>query len=357
MNEQNKIEENDSVLRPGERPTLKTISRVTGLAIATVSRALHDAPDIGQETKRRVNEVAKQIGYRPNRAGVRLRTGKTNVISLVISTEHEMVNQHTGRLMSSIAGALRDSPYHMIVTPYFPSEDIMDPINYILETGSADAIILNQTEPQDRRVEHLMKVGFPFVTHGRTDWSDKHAYFDFDNYRYAELAIETMAKRGRKNIAVLGPELNQSYAHHLKNGARDCANRFGLSCRQVVGATSDDSADLVESAVLKHLKTHPETDGILTSSTLTCMVAISVFESLGLTVGKEIDIFSKQTDGFLERFRPGILSVVEDVQVTGAFLARAAISRIDEPNAQPMQHLDKPGEVLFGIPSISRRSS
>ncbi|MEL6809546.1 MAG: LacI family DNA-binding transcriptional regulator, partial [Pseudomonadota bacterium] len=67
------------VLEPGERPTLKTIARLSGLAVPTVSRALSDAPDIGKDTKRRIRDIAKRIGYRPNRAGVRLRTGRTNV--------------------------------------------------------------------------------------------------------------------------------------------------------------------------------------------------------------------------------------------------------------------------------------
>ncbi|EJZ17429.1 LacI family DNA-binding transcriptional regulator, partial [Rhizobium sp. Pop5] len=62
-----------------ERPTLKTIAFMTGLGVTTVSRALKDAPDIGAETKERVRMVARQLGYQPNRAGVRLRTGKTNV--------------------------------------------------------------------------------------------------------------------------------------------------------------------------------------------------------------------------------------------------------------------------------------
>ena len=67
-----------------ERPTLKTIAFMTGLGVTTVSRALKDAPDIGAETKERVRMVARQLGYQPNRAGVRLRTGKTNVIALVL---------------------------------------------------------------------------------------------------------------------------------------------------------------------------------------------------------------------------------------------------------------------------------
>jgi LacI family transcriptional regulator len=61
-----------------ERPTLKTIAFMTGLGVTTVSRALKDAPDIGAETKERVRMVASQLGYQPNRAGVRLRTGKTS---------------------------------------------------------------------------------------------------------------------------------------------------------------------------------------------------------------------------------------------------------------------------------------
>jgi LacI family transcriptional regulator len=79
----------DSVqdMRDGDRPTLKTIAALTGLSIATVSRALKDAPDIGEDTKRRVREEAARVGYRPNRAGVRLRTGKTNVIALIVSTQ------------------------------------------------------------------------------------------------------------------------------------------------------------------------------------------------------------------------------------------------------------------------------
>jgi LacI family transcriptional regulator len=76
-------------LPTGERPTLKTIAFMTGLGLSTVSQALKDGPDISRATKERVQLVAKQIGYRPNRAGVRLRTGKTNVIALVLNTKEE----------------------------------------------------------------------------------------------------------------------------------------------------------------------------------------------------------------------------------------------------------------------------
>ena len=342
MNEHSRKGRIDGAKPAQARPTLKTISKETGLAVATVSRALNDAPDIGQDTKKRVHEVARQLGYRPNRAGVRLRTGKTNVISLVISTQHEMVNQHTGRLISSIAGALRNTPYHMIVTPYFPSEDVMEPINYILETGSADAIIINQTEEKDRRIRHLMDQKFPFVTHGRTMWADEHAYFDFDNYRFAQIGVSQFVRRGRRNIAVLAPPSDQYYAHHIVQGALDAGKAHDIEVTILDGATSDSTPEEIEEAIIAYRRANPELDAILSPSTLACMSITTAMETFGLRVGRDYDVFGKQTGRFLEQYRPGILSVIEDVHKTGEFLARAALHRISHPDAAPMQELDIP---------------
>src|SRR5688572_29071131 len=157
-----------------EKPTLRTIAQATGLAVATVSRALSDAPDLRAETKALVRRTAEELGYVPNRAGLRLRTGRTQVIALVLSTEHDMMN-HTARLISSLAGELRATPYHLNVTPFFPGEDPLRPIRHVVENGLADAVIFNQTLPQDPRVAWLMARGFPFAAHGRTDWAASHA--------------------------------------------------------------------------------------------------------------------------------------------------------------------------------------
>ena len=142
------------------KPTLKTISELSGLATATVSRALSNAPDISSATKEKVRKIANEIGYVPNRAGVRLRTGRTNVISLILSTDTEIMNM-TARLISAIALGLRDTPYHLNMTHYFPGDDPMKPIKYIVETGSADALIFNQVVFRNSLV--LLKHKFPYV--------------------------------------------------------------------------------------------------------------------------------------------------------------------------------------------------
>lgn len=329
------------------RPTLRTISELSGFAVPTVSRALKDAPDIGADTKAKVRKIAAEIGYVPDRAGVRLKTGKTNVISLVLSTDHDMMN-HTARLISSIAGALRNTPYHMIVTPYFPNEDPLKPVRYIVETGSADAVILNQTEPQDPRVAYLMERQFPFATHGRTDWSDQHPFFDFDNDEYGRIGVRKLAERGRKRILLIAPPPQQFYAKLMIDGAYQEAAKLDVTCKRLETATSDDGNKAIRAAVFQELTDHPDTDAILCASPPAAMGSVAALESFGLTLGQNIDVFAKEAVRFLTLFRSGILAVREDVAKAGEFVAQAAIQAINQPELSPMQGLDVPDLASLG---------
>lgn len=328
-------------LEKGEKPTLKTIARLSGLAVPTVSRALNDAPDIKSATKVRVREIAQRIGYVPNRAGVRLRTGRTNVISLVLSTQHDLTN-HTGSLISSIAGAMQGTPFHMNVTPFFPDDDIMKPIRYIVETRSADAIILNQVAPEDERVKYLMEKNFPFATHGRSIWCDQHPYYDFDNKIVGELAVQKMVSKGRKNILLIAPPLDQFYAKHMIEGCSAAARKLGANVTTHETVTSDFPRVPLTDEIAKFLENNTHIDGIICASTSAAMASVASLEQVGRVLGGDIDVFAKEAVSILEWFRPGILTIFEDVTVAGDFVARAAMQAVRKPDEPPLQFLEKP---------------
>jgi LacI family transcriptional regulator len=326
----------------GGRPTLRTIAALSGLAVPTVSRALNDAPDIGEETKRRVKEIARTIGYRPNRAGLRLRTGRTQVISLILSTEHDMMN-HTARLISSLAGALRGTSYHLNITPYFPTEDPMTPVRYVVETGSADGVIINQTEPRDPRVAYMLDRGFPFATHGRTDWD--HPFADFDNEAFGAMAVRMLAARGRRRIALLGPPAWQSYGIHMRKGALHQAAQDGVEITVVDGVDVHMPSRDVAAAMPPYLVGPGACDGLIVPAAGATMAAVSAGEDLGLAVGRDFDLVAKDAIPFLPRFRREIITVHEDILPVGQFLAQALINRIARPDDPPMQFLDVPQAV------------
>jgi LacI family transcriptional regulator len=322
-------------------PTLKTIAELTGLAVPTVSRALGDAPDISAATKRKVRETAARIGYIPNRAGVRLRTGRTNVISLVLPTDHEMMDL-TARLISAIAAGLRGTSYHLTITPYFPGDDRMKPVKYIVETGSADAIILNQIAPSDARVDYLLDRGFPFATHGRGNRAAEHPFFDFDNGAFARQGIARLSAAGRRRILLIAPPREEAYARDMIDGAMTAARACGAALFVAENVSSDDAIDDIRAAVIDALRKDPTIDGILVGTPLAAMAAVAGLEACGGTIGRDVDVLSKDAIPFLRLFRDPIMIIEEDVRKAGEFLARAALAAIADPAALPMQMIDVP---------------
>ena len=330
-----------------ERPTLKTIAAATGLAIATVSRALKDAPDIGEDTKRRVRESAALLGYRPNRAGVRLRTGKTNVIALVLSTETDVMN-HTSRLIYSIANALRGTAYHMIVMPFFPDQDPMEPIRYIVETESADGVILNQTKPDDPRIRYMQERHFPFATHGRTAMGLDHPYFDFDNEAFARLAVRTFIQRGRKRLLLIAPPRSYLYGRHMTWGFSDEAALLGLPFEVAEKVTSDSGGEAVDEAVTARFMAPNPPDGILVGSTTAAMSSIAGAERTGRVLGRDFDVVAKEAIAVLRRFRREAIIIKEDVGRAGEFLAHALVAEIEKRPPEARQGLEVPTDVDWG---------
>jgi LacI family transcriptional regulator len=335
----------DAAAQRGGQPTLKTIAFMTGLGVTTVSRALKDAPDIAIETRQRVQLVARQIGYRPNRAGVRLRTGKTNVISLILDTDEQLMG-FISDIISGISGHLAATPYHLIVTPYSRRADPMQPVRYVVETGSADGIIFSRAEPDDPRVRYLAERGFPFATHGRTEIGIDHAFHDFDNEAFGRIAVHRLAAAGRKLLALLAPPSSLTYHHHTLNGFREGLAETGAAEIPLTHANIDQPIEAIRAAVRALMERSPRPDGFVCSSASGALALVAGVEDAGLRVGRDVDVVSKQSADILHLFRREILVVNEDFRKAGAELARIVLALIDGANPASLQTLHVPDSVL-----------
>lgn len=341
MNDSGKPETGGSLLAMKERPTLKTIAYMTGLGITTVSRALKDAPDIGADTKERVRRVASEIGYQPNRAGVRLRTGKTNVIALVLSVEEELMG-FTSQMVFGITEVLSGTPYHLVVTPHSHSKDSLVPIRYILDTGSADGVIISRIEPDDARVRMMTERNMPFATHGRTDMDIVHPYHDFDNEAFTYQAVKKLVEVGRKKIAILPPPGKLSFHDHSRTGFERAIRDFGAREILVDSITIETALESVRAFGEKLMRSDDAPDGFVSISGSSTIALIAGFEAAGKKLGVDIDMVSKQSAEFLNWIRPEIYTINEDVRQAGRELAKAVLARINGIAPEKLQSISQP---------------
>ena len=328
---------------PTSRPTLRSLAEITGLGVSTVSQALRDNPEIAEETRRRVKLAAQQAGYRPDRAGVRLRTGKTNVITLILNIDGPSMSL-TEQMVYGISEVLNGTPYHLVMTPYELS-DPMAPVRYVVENKLADGVIISRTQADDPRVRYLIDNGMPFATHGRTQCGIDHPFHDYDNEVFARLAVEALAKRGRKHLAHLIPPPGLLFHTHAITGFAAALRQFGMSEFPAQDLNIDSNIEDVQRFGNQMSQTQDAPDGYVCYSELSTMAIISGLEGAGQVLGRDFDIVTKQCSPFMAWFRPGLIMINEDHKLAGKELAKAVLGAIEGKDVKSLQSLVAPSVV------------
>jgi LacI family transcriptional regulator len=314
---------------------------MTGLGITTISRALKNGPEISAETRARVRAIATELGYRPDRAGVRLRTGRTNVIGLILD-QAASAGEFGRRILLGVSRVLHDTPYHLVVKPRHSLEDPMDPVRYFVESRAADALLFTHTTPDDARVSYLLERDFPFVTHGQTNLPLAHPFYDFDTYRFAYEAVLRLAANGRRRLALIAPASMLTCSGHAMAGFRQAASETGAELVCITDVDDHESLTSFRVAGLALARSEVPPDGIVCASELGSVALIAGVRDGGLTVGRDVDIIAKATSELLDHLDPAIDSFYEDLTFAGEELGRLMLRRLSGARAEDLQTLAQP---------------
>ncbi|OWV70320.1 LacI family transcriptional regulator [Rhizobium sp. R339] len=339
--------ENIDIPHKRGKPTLRTIATITGLAVTTVSRALSDAPQISLETRQRVHRIAREIGYLPDRAAQRLKTGRTNVIAILLDPHEEVVG-FTTSIMYGIAKALKETSYHLVVAPNFLSTTNAEAADYIIRNHLADGLIFTRTEPLDARVRLLLETGFPFICHGRTEFSTPHPYVDYDNFTFAYEATRRLIVKGRKKVAVILPPKRLTFCQHILHGFMTAVREAGIAHEIPEAIDLDTPADVLRDFIRVRAAAQDAPDGFICPGEVSALAVISGMNDAGLTLAADYDIVAKETSRLLTHLQPKVDTIHEDLTAAGEDLGRMLLQRINNPDAEDL-HLLLPPQINFPI--------
>ncbi|MDE1991194.1 MAG: LacI family DNA-binding transcriptional regulator [Rhizobiaceae bacterium] len=322
----------------GGKPTLRTIAELTGLAVPTVSRALANAPQISKDTRDMVRKVADGVGYLPDRAALRLKTGRTNVLSLLMDAHEEILGFSTS-LLRGLTRALSGTHYHIIVTPNFSTTSLVDPVHFILRNRLADGIIFTRTEPFDPRARLLLEEGFPFITHGRTEFSTPHAFVDFDNSAFAYEATRRLIVKGRQKALIILPPKRLMFGQHLLHGFMRAVREAGISHEIPEAVTLDSSAGEIREFVKMRMGEPDAPDAFVCAGEISALATIAGLNDRGMVLGDQFDIVAKQTSRLLSEIHPGVETIYEDLAAAGESMGELLLKQIAGEPPEELQFL------------------
>ncbi|TLP44290.1 LacI family DNA-binding transcriptional regulator [Cohaesibacter sp. CAU 1516] len=325
----------------GTRPTQQTIADMTGLAVTTVSKALRSDPKISEKTRQLVEKVAKEVGYVPDRAAQRLRTGKTHVISLILDPHNEILG-FGNSMITGIVEALQGTNYHLNITPHFTPGHIMEPVVNIVRNGLADGLIFSRTRALDERVRFLSERDFPFVTHGRTEFSKQHNFVDYDNEAFAYQAVMRLVAKGCNKVCILLPLSKFTFYQHMRYGFMRAVRETGVDHLLPEDVSLDSPSDQLVAWAKGLAGTDAMPDGIICPGETSYFAVENGFAAGGKRQEQDYCVVAKSVSAVLPLNNPNLDLIAEDVKEAGFLMGQSLLEVLSSPEKAPRQILQEP---------------
>ena len=192
-----KLEINNSV-------RLEDLARTLKVSIATVSRALSDSPRVKPETKKKVLQLAEEMGYKPNHIAKSLSSGKTNVIGVIIPRYDEPFFIEVCR---GIDYYLRKHGYRIIISSSRNSLKFEKENVSAYERGTVDGVIMGFTHETNTfdHVKELIDRKIPVVLFDNISKNIEGAgHVKIDDFKSAYHAVEKLIKNKNASIGFIG---------------------------------------------------------------------------------------------------------------------------------------------------------
>lgn len=332
-----------------QRATLRTIAQATGLAVTTVSRALANDPRIAAQTREAVAAAARAQGYVPDRAAQRLRTGRTKVVQLLLSLDHEFLG-FTHDLLGGLTDALQGTGYSVTLFPDVMHADRMTAVRNIVENRLGDGVVFNRTEPFDPRVRYLTEQGFPFISHGRTEFSTPHPWVDYDNEAFARAAVGRLADKGRSRILMILPEPRFTFAQHLRYGLVAACRDRGIAWETPEAVSLSTPATEISAYLRGRLAAADAPDGVICVGEVAAISCLSALADLRLEPGRDLDVVAKRASAIFDLLRPTVDTVFEDLWEAGRAMGRTLLRSMGGEAADALHVLHAPKIEFSGHP-------
>ena len=298
------------------RTSLKDLADKLGVSIATVSRALRNSHEVGEEMTQKVKKLAKELNYRPNPFAQSLRKEAPRVIGVIVPN---LVTHYYAAVLDGIEDYASKLGYSVISSNSHEDHEreaqALD--NFLNMHVEGIIACLAQDTTDYSHFEQLHKMGVPLVFFARCCLEDMFSQVVGNGDVAAQEATQHMIETGSRRVAFIGGPNHLDMVRRRKHGYLEALreNRIPIDRDLVVCDKID--FDVARKATLRLLEGENPPDAILAFNDIITYAAFDAIKSKGLRIPEDVAIIGF-TDGDTAAFvTPRLSAIMDQAHVQG----------------------------------------
>jgi len=324
-----------------QKLTLKKIARELDVSISTVSKALKDSPEIGEDTKIKIKAFAKLYNYRPNNIALSLKNQKTKTLGIICP---EIVHDFFTTVISGIEKVANERGYTVIIG--LSNESFEKEVTNMdkLANGSIDGFLLSVSKETQLRKDyhHLNETinqGMPIVMFDRTVDEINCDKVIVDDAKGAKEAVSKLISEQCKHIAIVTTQDHVNVGRLRTAGYLEALTDHGVAVNNAFVLkladhfNKDENHDKLTAHIKEFLQKNPSIDAIFAVNEKYALTAIKAAQGLAKQIPKDLKVIGF-SDGVLSKYAtPSLTTVSQHGALLGETAASLLIDRVENEEA------------------------
>lgn len=327
------------------------IANQLNLSATTISFILNGKSKekrISEKVTREVLAYVEEVGYRPNVLAKSLRTGKSNIIGLMIE---DIANPFFASIARHIEEKAYASGYKII---YCSTDNEPHKASELIEMFTdrhVDGYIIAPAPGLEKDIQQLLSANLPVVMFDRYLPEIKTDCVVIDNEQSCYNAIAHLIKQGHRNNAFITLVSGQTQMLERIAGYKRAQEEhsFPVIIKEIYfhadpAKTIDEIADFMQQ--------HPQIDAILFGTNYLAVNGLKAIKKTGLQIGKDLAVIAFDDHELFELYKPPITVISQPIDEIAAKVISLLLKRLDRPDKAP-----KPKCVVVTANMVVRESS
>ncbi|PWU47573.1 LacI family transcriptional regulator [Micromonospora globispora] len=304
------------------------VARHAGVSPSTVSYVLSGKRSISEETRRRVGESIRELGYRPHAGARALASNRSNVLALVIPLRSGI---HVPVVMQFAVSVVTTARRHDHDVLLLTQEEGEEGLRRVAGSSLVDALIVMDVQMRDARIPLLRTLDRPAVLIGFPAESAGLTCIDLDFKAAGEVCVDHLADLGHRCVGLIGSpsevyERETGFAQRTADGFMAAARRYGLTSTLHPCEATPDAARAMVATLLDE---HPDLTGVVVHNEPIVAPIVDAFRRAGRRVPDDLSVVAICPDELAEHAELPLTSVAIPAEEVGKRAVELLMEKLD----------------------------
>ncbi len=316
--------------------TISDVARLAGVSTATVSHTINNTRYVSGDTKEKVYQAIRQLGYTPDASARSFRTGKKKTVGFIVP---DISNKFFGTIIESAENYLSTQGYHLLLANTKENMDREETSLRLLTAGLVDGLLVASTMDDFGRLDSLIPAGFPVVLVDRTFDTQKYSSVSVSSFQPIYRSICRLVSQGKRRIGIIGGLPRLSTTRERIAAYRAAMADCGLSQDENLiryGDSMENSAPPCLDQLLEQ-----GCDAIVVCQGLMASVTIAYLRRKGIQPRQDLELvsFVDYDTSAYEFYYDQVDRIVQPVEELGKIAGEQILLRVEKPDAPVVERV------------------